>query len=76
MPVDMSVDLLWRIVVLTLVFGTDLVVFIGLCRYELRDSRADHRTRDSSRYPSDETVSAIRSNPAILKRGSSTNPAH
>ena len=70
MSVDVSVDLLWRIVVLAVVFGADLVVFIGLLRDELRDWRADDRTGDSS------PVSAIRSNPAILKRGSSTNPAH
>lgn len=35
----MSMDLEWRIVLLSVVFLTDLVVFMRLCRAELRDWR-------------------------------------
>jgi hypothetical protein len=38
----MSSDLEWRIALLSAVFLTDLVVFMRLCRDELRDWRA-HR---------------------------------
>ena len=38
----MSSDLEWRIALLSVVFLTDLVVFMRLCRDELRDWRA-HR---------------------------------
>jgi hypothetical protein len=34
-----SEDMVWRVVLLSVVFLTDLVVFIGLCREELRDWR-------------------------------------
>jgi hypothetical protein len=38
----MSSDLEWRVALLSVVFLTDLVVFMRLCREELRDWRA-HR---------------------------------
>lgn len=35
----MTVDMLWRIALLSAVFLADAVVFIRLCREELRDQR-------------------------------------
>ena len=35
----MSEAMVWRVALLSVVFLTDLVVFIGLCREELRDWR-------------------------------------
>ncbi|HUJ99723.1 MAG TPA: hypothetical protein VLV85_15840 [Stellaceae bacterium] len=35
----MSEDMVWRVALLSVVFLTDLIVFIGLCREELRDWR-------------------------------------
>jgi hypothetical protein len=33
-------DMVWRVALLSVVFLTDLIVFIGLCREELRDWRS------------------------------------
>jgi hypothetical protein len=35
----MSVDVMWRVVLLTIVFLVDIVVFVCLCRDEIRDWR-------------------------------------
>ncbi|HWI28881.1 MAG TPA: hypothetical protein VN668_18030 [Stellaceae bacterium] len=50
----MSADLGWRIAMLGAVFLIDLVVFMGLCREELRDW---HRARDNA--PTDEAATAL-----------------
>jgi len=52
--VAVSADLGWRIAMLSAVFVTDLVVFVGLCREELRDW---HRARVNA--PTDEAVTAL-----------------
>ena len=45
----MSADLLiWRVALIGAVFAIDLVVFIALCREELRDCRASRGTRGSA----------------------------
>jgi hypothetical protein len=44
-----SAQLIWRVALLGVVFAADLVVFIGLCRDELRDGRARGRPRDNKR---------------------------
>jgi hypothetical protein len=44
----MSSDLEWRVALLSAVFLTDLVVFIRLCREELRDWRAHRSATPSS----------------------------
>lgn len=45
----MTVDLMWRIELLSAVFVTDLVVFIGLCREELREWRVHRSARGARR---------------------------
>jgi hypothetical protein len=40
---------MWRVALLSVVFVTDLIVFIGLCREELRDWRGRHGARLSGR---------------------------
>ena len=42
----MSVDMLWRVALMSVVFLADVVVFIGLCRDELREWRAQPSVRD------------------------------
>lgn len=54
-----SAHLIWRVALLGVVFAADLVVFIGLCRDELRDGRARRRPRD--RKPIGDGVSALQS---------------
>jgi hypothetical protein len=44
----MSSELEWRVAFLSVVFLTDVVVFIRLCREELRDWRAQRSARPSS----------------------------
>jgi len=44
----MSSDLEWRIALLTTVFLTDLIVFVGLCRQELREWRAERSATRSA----------------------------
>jgi hypothetical protein len=48
-----SAHLIWRIALLGVVFAADLVVFLGLCRDELRDWRVRRQPRN------DEGVSAL-----------------
>ena len=43
----MSAHLIWRVALLGVVFAADLVVFIGLCRDELRDWRVRRQTHDT-----------------------------
>ncbi len=43
----MSSHLVWRVALLGVVFAADLVVFIGLCREELRDWGARRSLRAS-----------------------------
>ncbi|HZB91623.1 MAG TPA: hypothetical protein VE397_09290 [Stellaceae bacterium] len=45
----MSEDLVWRVALLTVVFVTDIVVFVGLCREELRDWRAGRNAARTAR---------------------------
>jgi hypothetical protein len=52
-----SAHLIWRVALLGVVFGADLVVFIGLCRDELRDGRARRPPRATE--PIGEGVSAL-----------------
>jgi hypothetical protein len=49
----LSSELTWRVVLITAVFGADLLVFIGLCCEELRDWRV------SRYYPTDEPVAKV-----------------
>jgi hypothetical protein len=44
-----SEDMVWRVALLSVVFLTDIVVFIGLCREEIRDWRARRSVRPSLR---------------------------
>ncbi len=41
----------WQIVLLSVIFLADIVVFIGLCREELRNWRAERARRPASREP-------------------------
>ncbi len=41
----------WQVVLLSAVFLADIVVFIGLCREELRSWHAEHARRPASRKP-------------------------
>jgi hypothetical protein len=50
----MLANLVWRATLLGAVFVTDLVVFIDLCRQELRDWRAGQRSQSGGQ--SDYTV--------------------
>lgn len=45
----MSVDLVWRVALLTVVFVTDIVVFVGLCREELNGWRVGRNTARAER---------------------------
>jgi hypothetical protein len=52
-----SAHLIWRAVLLGVVFAADVVVFIGLCRDELRDWRMRRQPRDKE--PMGEGASAL-----------------
>jgi hypothetical protein len=41
-----SAHLIWRVALLGVVFAADLVVFLGLCRDELRDWRVRRQPRN------------------------------
>lgn len=41
----------WRMVLLSVIYLADLVVFIGLCREELRSWHAERARRPASRKP-------------------------
>ncbi len=45
----MSEDMVWRVALLSVVFLTDIIVFIGLCREEIRDWRGRRSVRLSPR---------------------------
>ncbi|HUC64744.1 MAG TPA: hypothetical protein VMA53_04900 [Stellaceae bacterium] len=53
----MSAHLIWRVALLGIVFAADLVVFISLCRDELRGWRARRQPRDTK--PISDGVSAL-----------------
>jgi hypothetical protein len=44
-----SEDMVWRVALLSVVFLTDLIVFIGLCREELRDWRRRRNATPTAR---------------------------
>ena len=44
-----SEDMVWRVALLSVVFLTDIIVFIGLCREEIRDWRGRRSVRLSPR---------------------------
>ena len=44
-----SEDMVWRVALLSVVFLTDIIVFIGLCRDEIRDWRGRRSVRLSPR---------------------------
>ena len=53
----MSAHLIWRAVLLGVVFAADAVVFIGLCRDELRDWRV--RRQPGDKQPMGDGASAL-----------------
>jgi hypothetical protein len=44
-----SEDMVWRVALLSVVFLTDIIVFIGLCREEIRDWRGRRSARPALR---------------------------